>query len=141
MNGKLTVLIKAAVELTTQEAPDWEFIAARLLNFQLSKKLTEQAEFAGVLSFYEKLRYLTDQALYGVIFSSLPHPPEEIEEAAGFYMSGAWTSSSTIPDWICLSNATLSVHAPMNRLNPYKKCIWVLPFILQCRKGTTVCNG
>jgi len=34
---------------------------ARLLNFQLSKKLTEQAEFAGVLSFYEKLRYLTDE--------------------------------------------------------------------------------
>ena len=29
---KLAALIKAAVELTTQEAPDWEFIAARLLN-------------------------------------------------------------------------------------------------------------
>ncbi|WP_288612770.1 ribonucleoside-diphosphate reductase subunit alpha [uncultured Bacteroides sp.] len=82
-NERLTVLIKAAVELTTQEAPDWEFIAARLLNFQLSKKLTEQAEFAGVLSFYEKLRYLTDEGLYGsYILAS--YSPEEIEEAAGF---------------------------------------------------------
>ena len=82
-NERLTALIKAAVELTTQEAPDWEFIAARLLNFQLSKKLTEQAEFAGVLSFYEKLRYLTDEGLYGsYILTS--YSPEEIEEAAGF---------------------------------------------------------
>ena len=82
-NERLTALIKAAVELTTQEAPDWEFIAARLLNFQLGKKLTEQAEFAGVLSFYEKLRYLTDEGLYGsYILAS--YSPEEIEEAAGF---------------------------------------------------------
>lgn len=82
-NERLTALIKAAVELTTQEAPDWEFIAARLLNFQLSKKLTEQAEFAGVLSFYEKLRYLTDEGLYGsYILAS--YSPEEIEAAAGF---------------------------------------------------------
>ena len=82
-NERLTALIKAAVVLTTQEAPDWEFIAARLLNFQLSKKLTEQAEFAGVLSFYEKLRYLTDEGLYGsYILAS--YSPEEIEEAAGF---------------------------------------------------------
>ena len=82
-NERLTALIKAAVELTTQEAPDSEFIAARLLNFQLSKKLTEQAELAGVLSFYEKLRYLTDEGLYGsYILAS--YSPEEIEEAAGF---------------------------------------------------------
>lgn len=82
-NERLTALIKAAVELTIQEAPDWEFIAARLLNFQLSKKLTEQAEFAGVLSFYEKLRYLTDEGLYGsYILAS--YSPEEIEEVAGF---------------------------------------------------------
>ena len=82
-NERLTALIKAAVELTSQEAPDCEFIAARLLNFQLSKKLTEQAEFAGVLSFYEKLRYLTDEGLYGsYILAS--YSPEEIEAAAGF---------------------------------------------------------
>lgn len=46
---RLAALVKAAVELTTQETPDWEFIAARLLNFRLTKKLTEQAEAAGIL--------------------------------------------------------------------------------------------
>lgn len=35
---RLAALVKAAVELTTQETPDWEFIAARLLNFRLTKK-------------------------------------------------------------------------------------------------------
>ena len=34
---RLAALVKAAVELTTQETPDWEFIAARLLNFRLTK--------------------------------------------------------------------------------------------------------
>ena len=140
-NERLTSLIKAAVELTTQEAPDWEFFAARLLNFQLSKKLTEQAEFAGVLSFYEKLRYLTDEGLYGSYILASYSPEEMVGKKQQDLYVRSVTSSSTIPDWICLSNATLSVHAPMNRLNPYKKCIWVLPSILQCRKGTTVCNG
>ena len=39
----MAALIKTAVELTTQEAPDWEFIAARLLDFVLSEKLERQA--------------------------------------------------------------------------------------------------
>jgi len=51
---RLAALIKAAVELTTQEAPDWEFIAARLLNFQLSKKLEKQAASAGIRLFLQK---------------------------------------------------------------------------------------
>ncbi|WP_319505563.1 ribonucleoside-diphosphate reductase subunit alpha [Bacteroides graminisolvens] len=80
---RLNALIKAAVELTTQEAPDWEFIAARLLNFCLAKKLHIQAELAGIHSFYDKLRYLTDQGLYGsYILES--YSPAEIEEAAAF---------------------------------------------------------
>lgn len=80
---RLSALIKAAIELTTQEAPDWEFIAARLLNFQLTKKLNEQAETAGIHSFYDKLHYLTDKGLYGsYILAS--YSAQEIEEAAGF---------------------------------------------------------
>ena len=80
---RLAALVKAAVELTTQETPDWEFIAARLLNFRLTKKLAEQAEAAGIFSFYDKLRYLTDEGLYGnYILAS--YTPQEIETAAGF---------------------------------------------------------
>ena len=80
---RLTTLIKAAVELTTQEAPDWEFIAARLFNFQLTQKLKVQAEIAGIYSFYDKLRYLTDEGLYGDYILSA-YSPREIEVAAGF---------------------------------------------------------
>ena len=71
---RLAALVKAAVELTTQETPDWEFIAARLLNFRLTKKLTEQAEAAGIFSFYDKLRYLTDEGLYGCLLYTSPSP-------------------------------------------------------------------
>ena len=77
---RLSALIKAAVELTTQEAPDWEFIAARLLNFRLAEK---RAAVSGKQSFYEKLVYLTEEGLYGsYILES--YSQEEIDEAAGF---------------------------------------------------------
>lgn len=77
---RLSALIKAAVELTTQEAPDWEFIAARLLNFRLAEK---RAAVSGKQSFYEKLVYLTEEGLYGsCILES--YSREEIDEAAGF---------------------------------------------------------
>lgn len=77
---RLSALIKAAVEITTQEAPDWEFIAARLLNFRLAEK---RAAVSGKQSFYEKLVYLTEEGLYGsYILDS--YSREEIDEAAGF---------------------------------------------------------
>ena len=77
---RLSALIKAAVELTTQETPDWEFIAARLLNFRLAEK---RAAVSGKQSFYEKLVYLTEEGLYGsYILES--YSREEIDEAAGF---------------------------------------------------------
>ena len=40
----LTLLIKAAVELTAQEAPRWEFIAARFLMLDFSGKLKTELE-------------------------------------------------------------------------------------------------
>ena len=80
---RLAALIKAAEDLTTQDAPDWEFIAARLLNFQLSKKLEKQAASAGIRSFYDKLRYLTEEGLYGSYILAA-YSQQEIEEAAGF---------------------------------------------------------
>ena len=77
---RLSALIKAAVELTTQEAPDWEFIAARLRNFRLAEK---RAAVSGKQSFYEKLVYLTEEGLYGsYILES--YSREEIDEAEGF---------------------------------------------------------
>lgn len=79
----LSALVKAAVELTTQQAPKWELIAARLLNFSFELELAGELESRGIHSFYEKLRYLTDEGLYGGYI--LEHyTREEIDEAAGF---------------------------------------------------------
>ena len=79
----LSALVKAAVELTTQQAPKWEFIAARLLNFSFELELADELENRGIHSFYDKLRCLTDEGLYGAYI--LEHyTREEIDEAAGF---------------------------------------------------------
>lgn len=79
----LSALVKAAVELTTQQAPKWEFIAARLLNFSFELELADELENRGIHSFYDKLRCLTDEGLYGAYI--LEHyTREEIDEAATF---------------------------------------------------------
>lgn len=80
---RLSAVIKVAIELTTQDAPDWEFIAARLYHFKLTKKLEAQAEMRGIRSFYEKLQYLTAKGLYGAYILEA-YTPEEIEEASTF---------------------------------------------------------
>lgn len=80
---KLTALIKAAVELTTQEAPRWEFVAARLLNYQAHKAIALRMEEARITCFYEKLRYLTDLELYGSYILE-QYSREELEEASLF---------------------------------------------------------
>ena len=52
----LAMLIKASVELTAQDAPDWEFIAARLLMLQFKLKLKTELEKRQIHSFYEKIK-------------------------------------------------------------------------------------
>lgn len=83
LKEQLDALTRAAVELTTQDAPRWEMIAARLLALSFSVSLQEVCEQRGIVNFYDKLRYLTDQGLYGsYILEHYTH--EEIAEAATF---------------------------------------------------------
>ena len=79
----LGALVKAAVELTTQQAPKWEFIAARLLNYKFELELQAELEKRGIHTFYEKLRYLTDEGLYGAYILER-YSREELEQAASF---------------------------------------------------------
>ena len=65
INEKLSALTKAAVELTSQEAPQWENIAARLLSFDFHRRLTCEEKSRGINDFYEKICYLTRHGLYG----------------------------------------------------------------------------
>ncbi len=63
--GRLAALVKAAAELTTQEAPKWEFIAARLLMYKFRRALASESARRNIGTFFEKIRYLTDEGLYG----------------------------------------------------------------------------
>ena len=83
MEDRLEALIKAAVELTSQDAPDWEYIAGRLLSLRLDMRLEEVAEAAGLHSFYDKVRYLVDEGLYGAYILE-SYTREEIDEASTF---------------------------------------------------------
>lgn len=62
---RMELLIKAAVELTTQEAPRWENIAARLLMHSFEQELSTVLKHHQISCFYDKLLYLTEQGLYG----------------------------------------------------------------------------
>ena len=62
---EMNALIKAAVELTGNEEPRWEMIAARLLYHRFRLQLRQEEENRGIRGLYEKIRYLTDEELYG----------------------------------------------------------------------------
>ncbi len=79
----LAALTKAAVELTSPDAPKWEFIAARLLNLSFTLRLESELSRRSIHTLYDKLRYLTDEGLYGSYI--LEHYSRaEISEAEGF---------------------------------------------------------
>lgn len=61
----LGILIQASVELTTQEAPAWEMIAARFLMFQFNMNLKSQLDRCQIRNLYDKIVYLTGEGLYG----------------------------------------------------------------------------
>ena len=81
--ARLGALVKAAVELTSQEAPGWEFIAARLLDHRFHRRLRQELSERQIGDFYEKLCYLVKEGLYGDYI--LEHySREELLMAAGF---------------------------------------------------------
>ncbi len=81
---KMGALIQAAVELTTQEAPDWEYIAARLLMLRFRRELHATEEKYRINSFYDKVRFLTGESLYGAYI--LEHYTQEEIEQCGQMM-------------------------------------------------------
>lgn len=76
-------LVKAAVELTTPEAPNWEFIASRLLNYSFQNNLTNVMNKYDITCLYEKIRYMCDKGLYGDYILT-HYSRKEIDEAEGF---------------------------------------------------------
>ena len=67
MNQKeaFQMLIKASVELISKDAQKWEMISARFLNYQIHKTIKEKMQQLNISSFYEKIKYLTNEGYYG----------------------------------------------------------------------------
>lgn len=79
----IDTLIKAAVELTTPEAPAWEMISARILSYRAEQKIKKQEDEIGIDGFYNKLKYMTSEGLYGE-YVLQNYTEEEINKAATF---------------------------------------------------------
>ena len=79
----LQALTKAAVELTQETEPKWEYIGARFLYMKFAKRLKTELEKRKINDFYEKIQYLTKEGLYGSYI--LEHYSKaEILEAEGY---------------------------------------------------------
>lgn len=76
-------LVRAAVELTTPEAPGWDRIAGRLLSLVAARRLAREERARGLDGLYDKIRYLTDQGLYGSYILER-YTREEIDQAASW---------------------------------------------------------
>jgi len=82
-SAKRAALTRAAAELTTQEAPHWEFIAARILMYDFSADLSRALDELSLHSYAEKVRYLCDRGLYGAYILE-SYTKEELDEAETF---------------------------------------------------------
>ena len=80
-SAQYSSLVRAAVELTTQEAPKWEFIAARLVMCDMYRKLAVREKERGIDGFYGKLVYLTERGLHGKYILE-NYSEEEVKECA-----------------------------------------------------------
>ena len=78
---RLSALVRAAVELTSQEAPRWEMIAGRLLSLSARRSIADACARRGISGFADKVRHLTDEGLYGAYVLER-YAPEELERAA-----------------------------------------------------------
>lgn len=80
---KLDVLSKAAIENTTISSPLWEKIAARILLFSFKRTLKQKMREEAIYSLYDKIKFLTNEGLYGNYILE-NYSKKEIDEAERF---------------------------------------------------------
>ena len=85
MNDKeiLDALIRAASELTSKEAPDWEIIAARFLSYKINTEIKEEEDRYEIYDFKSKIKFLTDKKLYGAYILE-NYTSEDIDELEAY---------------------------------------------------------
>ena len=74
---------RAAIELTSPEAPRWEFVAARLLAADFAAELEREQGERGLKGFVDKIHYLVGEGLYGSYIVE-GYSDAELAEAAAF---------------------------------------------------------
>lgn len=77
----INLLIKAACELITKDSPKWGYIAGRILFLQFNRTIGSMGRQFN--SFYEKVKYLSEQGLYGDYILK-NYSKQEINEAETF---------------------------------------------------------
>lgn len=80
---RLSLLVKAAIELTDKDATLWEFIAGRLYALQFHEQLSRNERELGINSFVEKVQYLTSAGYYCTDVLA-NYSREELTQAASF---------------------------------------------------------
>ncbi len=83
LDERLSLLVKAAIELTDKDATRWEFIAGRLLSLQFHVRLDRAEAEVGIKNFVDKLQYLTAEGLYCTEVLQ-EYTREELERASSF---------------------------------------------------------
>ncbi|MBS5113917.1 MAG: ribonucleoside-diphosphate reductase subunit alpha [Coprobacillus cateniformis] len=85
MNPKeaFQMLMKASVELIHKDAPKWEMISARFLNYQINKVIDGKMQQLEISSFYEKIEYLTKEGYYGSYILE-NYTKEDIDELSSY---------------------------------------------------------
>ena len=79
----LDAIIRAASELTSKEAPDWEMIAARFLSYKINLSIKEAEERYELYDFKAKIKFLTENGLYGSYILE-NYTSEEIDELEAY---------------------------------------------------------
>ncbi|MFV0381357.1 MAG: ribonucleoside-diphosphate reductase subunit alpha [Breznakia sp.] len=62
---RVSMLMKASVELISKEAPKWEYIAARFLTYDIHTKIDARMQVLGIDNFAKKIQYLEQEGYYG----------------------------------------------------------------------------
>lgn len=80
---RLSMLIKASVELISKESPYWEYIAARFLSYHIHNDINARMLKLGISSFSNKIAYLEEAGYYGTYMRE-HYRDEEMEELASY---------------------------------------------------------
>ena len=79
----LDAIIRAASELTSKEAPDWEIIAARFLAYKINLEIKEEEERYEIYDLKSKIKFLTEERLYGAYILE-NYSSEDIDELEAY---------------------------------------------------------